>query len=78
MKRTLTHNDVVVRLNELEYRGAVYEAVITQGPEWISKIVVTMAIDEIATVDEDGNVLTVNKNARDWEEWAEMQLEESD
>ena len=72
MKRTLRHGNGTFRINELQYTGVVVRAVVEQGCEEFSAIKVLLLIDEIATVDEDGNVLFVNKDAGTWEPIVDM------
>lgn len=55
------------RVNELQYSGSLIRAVVDQGANQISIMKVLMQIDEIATVDKDGNVLSVNKDVTNWE-----------
>ena len=64
--RTLKQGYGVFRVNELQYSGAIVRAIVEQGSREISSMKVLMMIDEIATVDDDGNVLSINKDARTW------------
>jgi len=66
MKRILNHGSAVIRLNELQYTGDIVRAIINQGPETIESVRVEFLVNEIATVDEDGNVLSINKDGYVW------------